>query len=333
MILQIYVTSKGKQTLKIGKNMFLTEEKTDSSEQPQGFCMLLRKYLTNSRVKEIKQIGFERITEIVFETKEGTLNLFAEFFDKGNVIFVKEGIIIAPLQQQKWKEREIKAKIEYKYPVKEYDINKIKAEEMKELLINSKQDIIVKCLAVDLGLGGLYSEEACLIASIDKNEKPSNVDYKKMFEAVKGLLNKKIEAKAYYIDGKLKDVTPFSLKKYSSLEFKTFESFNKAIDSTKGKESTEEKQEQKTTKYNKEIERIERMIKKQEEQIKEMEREALEYQKKGEKIYENYQLIEELINEVKKVKGKLSIKEMKEKIKGHKIVKDFNEKGEVIIEI
>ena len=43
-------------------------------------------------------------------------------------------------------------------------------------LVHKGKPIIVKALAIDLGLGGVYAEEACL--NIDKNKKPSELDEK-----------------------------------------------------------------------------------------------------------------------------------------------------------
>ena len=54
---------------------------------------------------------------------------------------------------------------------------------------------------------------------------------------------------------------------------------------------------------------------------------------KGEKIYENYALIEEVLKEIIKAKEKFTIKEIKEKIKGQKVIKDVNKDETVVIEL
>ena len=54
---------------------------------------------------------------------------------------------------------------------------------------------------------------------------------------------------------------------------------------------------------------------------------------KGERIYEKYQLVEEIINEVVNAREKYDIKEIKKRIKDHKIVKDVNKDGTVIVEL
>lgn len=50
--------------------MFLTEEDYDNPGQPPVFCMLLRKHLQGSRIKEVSQVGCERIIELVIETRD-----------------------------------------------------------------------------------------------------------------------------------------------------------------------------------------------------------------------------------------------------------------------
>jgi len=328
LILQIHASGEGKKLIKIvcGKYLCLTSSKS-SSEQPKSFCMLLRKYLENAKIKEIKQIGFERIVQISIENKEGIIDLFFEFFDKGNMILVKDGVIIAPLQQQIWKERTIKPKEVYKYPKKDVDITVAGEKDIGRILENSKQEKIVKTLATEFGLGGVYAEEVCLIAGIDKNEKPNEKVSGKITDALKEILNKKIEARVYYKDGIIKNITPFGLIQYEDLKKEEFSSFSEAID-IKIKES-----KQKKTSYDKEIQKFESIIQQQEQQIANMERNAQENAKKGEKIYENYQLIEEVIKQTKEAKKKHSLKELKEKIKGNKLIKSITEKGEIIIDI
>lgn len=48
----------------------LTDVTRKNPEQPPMFCMLLRKHLTGSRIRDIKQIDFDRILEITFECRD-----------------------------------------------------------------------------------------------------------------------------------------------------------------------------------------------------------------------------------------------------------------------
>ena len=59
---------------------------------PDSFTTALRKRLTNAILKDISQIGHERILKITFEKKDGSIfkeiPLYVEFFLKGNIIFI-----------------------------------------------------------------------------------------------------------------------------------------------------------------------------------------------------------------------------------------------------
>ena len=63
-------------------------------------------------------------------------------------------------------------------------------------------------------------------------------------------------------------------------------------------------------------------------------REEKESREKGESIYHNYQLIKEVLEELNKASKKYSWKEIKEKLKEHKVIKEINEKDrKVLVEV
>ena len=76
------------------------------------------------------------------------------------------------------------------------------------------------------------------------------------------------------------------------------------------------------------------MIEKQEKSVKKLEKEIEENTKIGELMYNKYQLIEDVLNQINFARKKHSWKEIKDKLKGHKVVKEINEKeGKIVIEI
>ena len=78
---------------------------------PPNFCMKLRKHLSGEKIMGIEQHKFDRILKIEL----GKHVLLAELFSKGNLILLdKDGIIIAVLKQQVWKDRTLKVKKLYK---------------------------------------------------------------------------------------------------------------------------------------------------------------------------------------------------------------------------
>jgi len=60
------------------------------------------------------------------------------------------------------------------------DINffDLKLDKLSELITKSTKDAIVTCLAVEVGLGGVYGEEVCLLSGINKNKKEDSHEKK-----------------------------------------------------------------------------------------------------------------------------------------------------------
>jgi predicted ribosome quality control (RQC) complex YloA/Tae2 family protein len=329
-LFEFHVPTKGKIFLKLllPKLMFLTDEKADY-EEVKGFCVVLRKQLNNFRLREIRQIDFERIIEFDFE-KDQKIKVIIELFSQGNIILCDENYkIINAFLFHKWKDREIKKALVYSHPRRENNLLELSKEQLKVIMQKSNKENIVKILALDLGLGGLYSEELCVLANIDKNKKEVNdAELNKLFSALEHLRNKKIDAVSY----SNKELFPFTLKQFETLEYKRYSSFNKAIASNLSSDSI--LQSKISQKFNKELEKINRIIEEQEKTMDSFEKSIEENQKKGELVYEKYQLIDSLIKELNEIRKKHSWKEIKEKLKDHKMVKEINEKeGKIIVEL
>ncbi len=324
LLLDLHVPSKGKHFLKIvlSNLIFITESKRDYNI-PSNFTMFLRKTLVNSRLRDIKQLESERILDFEFE-KEKKFHLIIELFSRGNIILCRSDYkILGCLTVQKWRQRTIKKGEMYDYPKRPFNLYKIKEKELKELIKNSKMDSIVKVLAVDLGIGGVYAEELCLTAKIDKNKKELNdKEIKKLHEKLKKLISKKSES-GIYENG---DIVPFKLEQFKDLKFEKFKTFNEAIDKKYGKIEDIVK-----TRHDLKVGKILRILEEQKETIKELEKKSEENTKKGELIYEKYQQIDSIIKELNEIRKKHSWKEIKEKLKGHKVIKDIDEKDKKII--
>ena len=328
---QFYVSGVGKKILRItDKLAYLTAKKPAISEPP-GFCMFLRKQMDNSRLKSLEQKESERIIEFLFETKTSTRKLIVELFGGGNLLILDENdVILSAAHYEKYKDRDVLAKSPYKYPKMQYNIFDLKLKELKELFKKTEKENLVKCLAVGLGLGGVYSEEVCLLANIKKSIKPSEISNKEIDEilsVIKKLINKKINSSIVY-DKEAVDVTPFSLEFYKELKAKKFESFNEALEYYFINEFKEVK---KKSSYELKLEKLERIIGEQKMMIKEMEKGEKENRAKAEMIYNNYTLVKEILDEIKKAKEKYSWEEIKEKLKGHKIIKEINLKEKKVV--
>lgn len=109
---------------------------------PPMFCMLLRKYMEGSKIKEIRQPDFDRIFEIYFESysevgEKVPMVLSCEFMGKySNIVLYnfETNVILGcahSVSSEKSRERELAGGLPYVYPPKQnkLDINKVPEDE------------------------------------------------------------------------------------------------------------------------------------------------------------------------------------------------------------
>jgi len=335
--IQFHKSNVGKKILRIlvGKALFITESKS-VDESPSGFCTFLRKHLEGKFLDSIDQLEPERILKLVLKTKNDTRKLYLEFLGKGNVILCNDDDIIIDCSiHHKFRDRTVFPKEKYKYPNMEYNLFDIKNSQISDLFKNSKKDKIITSLATELGLGGVYSEEVCLLSNIEKNLQPDKIDNKniiKIINSIKKIIKDKTNSQIIYKNKEAIDVVPIELELYKDYEKKKFSSYSGGLDTYFTKELKITKKEESA--YTKKINELKRIIEEQEGTLKEMRVKETESREKAEQIYNNYQLIQEILNEVNKASKKYSWKEIKEKLKGHKVVKDVDVKEKkVVVEV
>ncbi len=326
LLLQLHAPGKGKQLLKIisGKWLCLTAQK-ENALRPSGFCMQLRKYIGNAVIKNMYQQGSERI--VIFELEKSsrfvrdvpgvTLEkyfLIVELFSKGNIILTDaNNVIITALESQEWKDRTVKAKEKYVFPPLDINWKELTAKKLQEILKKSEKRNLATSLATEIGLGGLYAEEACKQAEVDLKKVPAEVTVKEtemLVKAMKHFLIAITTPKGYLYE---EEITPFPLLEKKLL--KETETYNEAIDTLKLSE--------KLSPYQNKIKTLQRTIAEQEEAIKNQEEKIVSAAQKGERMYEKYaalQKMREIVEEMKKSKSWTEIaKELKKEKKISKI--------------
>lgn len=235
LLLQLHTPSKGKQLLTIiAPNYFyLASKKQEFPQTPGGFCMFLRKYLENTRVRSISQIKFERIIEIDFEGKfdgvETHNKMIIELFSHGNIILCKDDyMIMSALENKNWSERHVRGGVKYNFPSRENNILEISEADFEKTIKESETESIVKKLAIDFSFGGIYAEEIISNLGIDKNKKDlTSEEFKKIFNSIKKLIKKELSPVTINDN----EAYPFVLDSFSKKETKSFDTFNLAIDS------------------------------------------------------------------------------------------------------
>ena len=323
-LIQFHKSGEGKKILRVivGEAIFLASGR-DNADNPSGFIMFLRKSLDQARAEKIEQKGFERIVEITFSNG---MKIIIELFSKGNFVLADEDEkILACLEEQEWRDRKVEKGEKYEYPPSREDPFRLDANEFQKILNTSEKDSVVKALAVDFGFSGKYAEEICKRAGVEKKKK--KVDVNKIFSQAQALGMHKINANIVRF-GDSTIVNPIEMVIYDIAEKEYFKSFNDALDYYYS--NLPDKEEAKDKK------KIWNVIKKQKEHIIELEKKSTEYKIIGDIIYSNYNLIEDLINEVKSRKWDVKndfIKELKKSegkfvvnINGYEIAIDISKK-------
>ncbi len=321
--IKLYANGRKDLIVDAGRRIHLTKFPKESPRFPSSFAMLLRKHLEGGRIESIEQHDFDRVVKIEIERKDGKKYLIAELFSKGNITLTDENFrVIMPLKHEYVKPGET-----YSFPeprLTPFDLN----EQILAEICKSESREIVKVLATKCGLGGLFAEETCLRAGIDKKKKSNELSddeidlivktIKELFEPVaKGDFKPHIVVK----DGEYVDVLPIELKIYEGYEKRIFKSFNEALDEFYSKliiESAEKAEREESEELRKLKRRLEIQLQAKEKLEKEMEK----YRRIGDLIYENYALVDKIIKAFRQAKEKMPFEEIKEKAKQIKIVMD-----------
>jgi predicted ribosome quality control (RQC) complex YloA/Tae2 family protein len=333
VIFQVHSSALGKKylTVLLPGFVWITDKKEEFPEA-ENFAMSLRKHLTNSRITVIRQKEFERIIEIELDAKGDVFRIYIELFRPGNIVLCNsDGKVIIAKEYKGFGSRMIRPNISYDYPKKEFDLLALGPGDLTAAFEKTDKDSIVKTLAVDLGLGGQFSEELCTRAKVDKKkERPGKDDIEKLYNAIKEMMDNPSPS-AYYDNDILADITPIEIEKYAGKRHMRLDSFNAGLCSYFDDYTLNSEKTKRMSKYENEKNKLMSIMKSQESQIIGLEKSALDAQSKGEFIYSNYTLVKNILDEIAKAKKSHSFKEIKERLKGHKLIKDLDEKEKKIV--
>jgi predicted ribosome quality control (RQC) complex YloA/Tae2 family protein len=288
--LSIRVSSKdsGKKDIytKLGKWFFIQDHKKGEG-QPGTFAMVLRKHLSNARLVSAEQHDLDRVVVLGFEKKEN-FELIYELFGKGNIVLTQEGKIVNHFRRESWSSREIKIGEEYLFPPSHHDTVSLSLEEFESIIKNSEKDL-VRTLALDLNLGGQYSEELCLRSDIEKKSPASELSddqIDRVHQELQGVIKSlQTEPSPTLVtqEEEIIDVTPVRLKLHEGMDLSSSDSFSEALESfvssiTEDVEEVEEDDESA---------RYERRIKQQEEAIEESVKKEAQFREVADYIHAN----------------------------------------------
>ncbi len=350
VVIRFHVPGTGRVDLvmECGVRMHTSQYPLENPTQPPTFPMLLRKRIKGANVVSVKQHEFDRVVEIKVK-KDQYYTIIVELFDKGNIILLdEEDNIILPLKRRKSSSRDISSKQTYNFP-QEREINPVKAtfDDLKNLFKHSDSDV-VRTLARS-GLGSLYAEEIILRAGvIDKNKEANSLDDSEIEKLYNGLLtifddlkNDNFKPQIVRKDNS-EDVVPVDLKQYSSYDKQYFKTFNEACDEFYSKKINTSIKDVKEKAWNKKVGKFKKRLELQEETLNNFKDTIVTCQNKGEVIYSNYGVVENIINVVNNARannysfkeiGKTLKKAKKDKLDEAQIYESIDKMGVLTLDI
>ncbi|MFX1346583.1 MAG: ribosome rescue protein RqcH [Promethearchaeota archaeon] len=301
-------TNFGKKNLIIKRDsrINITEYDYPIPAFPSQYIRTLRKFLKNRQILGVSQYKLDRIIIIELTNRgEGTWKFVIELFNKGNFLLLdNNNIIIIAKKYRKFKDRTILAKKEYNFPVSlQKDFFSINKQDFEALFISSDNEI-VRDISRKLKLSGLYSEELCSRAKINKKELSRNLseeDFNKLYESFKGIRNQLLfgSIDAHIIvdqKGNEINVLPFEMEIFKDYKKVKFPSFNSAVDDFYSKIDYESIKTPKDQKIKEQIKSQKKILENQQEYLEELKMKKEKYYNIGDFLYANFNNFEKLLS-------------------------------------
>ncbi|MFW9999920.1 MAG: ribosome rescue protein RqcH [Candidatus Hermodarchaeota archaeon] len=309
-------TNFGKKNLIIKKDsrINLTDYDYPIPNYPSQYIRSLRKFLKNRRILKISQHQFDRIIIFELSNKEHLPWRFVvELFNKGNFLLLDEkNVLRIAKKYRKFRDRVVLPQKEYffpKSPGKNFlTLNK---DEFKALFKNSEVEI-VRDLSRNVHISGLYSEEICHRAKINKQRLGrdlSDIEYQNLYDSFKNLRNQLLFGKnnaqiVFDQQGNQISVIPFEIEILKEFEKKDFATFNEAVDEYFSKIDSEALKKPKDQEIDNQIKTQKKILKNQQEYLEELKNKKEKYYNIGDLIYANLNSLEKLYSVILEAKKK-----------------------------
>lgn len=315
VLFRLNVPGQGKTELLFEnrKWLYCPSRKPETPVMPTTFASFLRKYIDNARIGKVRQVGFDRIVEIELTKSDGEYRLVLEMFGGGNVLLLKDGVILNCLVQKTYRDRKTRPNEPYVMPKARFDPTSSSEADFLASFRSSDADA-VRTLATAVNLGGQYAEEVCTRVGIDKSTPASAVDdatVSRMYTALQDIVGTVLnspEPTAYLKDGRIDDFAPVALQSRTGLEEKRFSTMSEVIETF-----LEENNEAEEDAYvDPAVEKLEKRIAKQEETVLEYRLQEEESRRRAEALYADYQKADALLKVLDEQSAKLTWDRLKE---------------------
>jgi predicted ribosome quality control (RQC) complex YloA/Tae2 family protein len=280
--------------------------------------MMLRNRISGADFAGVEQYEFDRILTFSFERDDEDTTIVAELFGQGNVAVLDEtGEVVRSLETVRLKSRTVAPGAQYEYPQSRVNPMTVSYDAFVRQMESSDTDV-VRTLATQLNFGGLYGEELCTRAGVEKTlaiEDAGEAEYEALYDAIQRLADRlrtgEFDPRLYLerVDGdpRVRDVTPLPLEERAHLESEGFDSFNAALDEYFYRLEQESDQEETTGEdrpdFEAQIAKQHRIIEQQEQAIEDFEAQAEAERERAERLYANYDLVDEILTTVREARA------------------------------
>lgn len=301
---------------------------TEGAEEATPFAMGIRKRLENATLTRIKQQDSDRMIVLDFE-KEG-YRLVIEMFGKGNMILINsQNRIELCYKVIRYRARSVAPGNPYEFPRSDaISFDSVEKRELARIFEAApKEKKLIRYLSDHINIGPLYLEDIIRRSGLDPREALGSreADEKLVDETIRFFERIREEKPRLYMEnGAPKDYAIVEVERYRGLESREYPSLNALLDEIWIGERSERVDEAKTEERG----RIKSNIEAQKQLVVSTKAEAEYYAKAGNKVFENMQLINSLIEYLKKNR-KASLEEVKKAFGGIEI-KELDLKNKVV---
>jgi len=290
------------------------ERVPDAPGRPPNFAMMLRNRLSGADFAGVEQFEFDRILTFRFEREDANTLIVVELFGDGNVAVLNEDReVVASLDTVRLKSRTVAPGAQYGYPESRFDPLVADYESFAAAMDDSDTDL-VRTLATQLNFGGLWGEELCTRAGVEKTKDIADAgeaEYEALFRIVEALRTRlkegDLDPRVYRDEeGRVVDVSPVPMEERAALDPEAFDSFDAALDGYFHELEAEEAPGsgdggggRDRPDFEAEIEKRERIIAQQEGAIESFEEQAVAERERAELLYANYDLVDEVLSTVR----------------------------------
>ncbi len=308
-------TKDGKRDLffRDKKWLFLSPDRPDTPDRPTSFATFMRKHLANARVGRTEQAGFDRVVAVQLFKAEGEFQLIFELFGGGNVLLVRDGVIVNCLTQRTFRDRVTRPGEPYARGKPRFDPTSSTEEEFAAQFKTSDSDT-VRTLATVTNLGGQYAEEVCARTGVDKSVPAKEVGdaaISEMHACVMEIVSRVLEnpqPTLFLKEGRIVDIAPVDLRSEMDCEREAAPSMSEAVgrllaqaDSEAGEDAADP-----------EIDRLRKRIAKQSETVEAYRQAAEGLKAQADTLYTEYGTVSEILEVLRTQSAKLTWEKLTE---------------------